>query len=376
MSAMAAKRDYYEVLGVSRNATEEQIKKAYRKLALEHHPDRNPGNKSAEEKFKEAAEAYAILSDNEKRAQYDQFGHSLGGRGFPGFEGFEDSFRNFGDVFGDLFEDFFGTSSRHGQTAGARRGSDLEFAVEIGLEEVLSGKEVKLEIPRLESCGECQGSGAEPGSKKVSCPTCGGRGQVRISQGFFTLRRTCPKCQGEGEKIEKPCHPCHGKGRIQKVRKLTVKIPPGMDADARLKINGEGEAGQKGGGRGDLYVRVAVKAHELFERRDTDLYCEILVPFTIATLGGEVAIPTLEGKTELKIPAGTPSGKIFKLKGEGLPHLGNHTLRGDQFVRLDIEVPTRLDESTKKLLQEFASRRQEKIQIKKKGFFDHLKNSV
>ncbi len=377
MSAMAAKRDYYEILSVSRAASADDIKKSYRKLALQYHPDRNPGDKMAEEKFKEAAEAYAVLSDNEKRAQYDQFGHSLGGRGFQGFEGFEDAFRGFGDVFGDIFEDFFGggTGGR-GRSGGVRRGSDLELAVEMTLEEVLKGKEAALEVPRRETCGECRGSGAEPGSKKMTCQDCGGRGEVRISQGFFTLRRTCPRCQGEGEKIEKPCKACRGGGRVQKVRKLSVKIPAGIDSESRLKMAGEGEAGERGGSRGDLYIAVLVKDHPSFERRGSDLFCEVLVPFTTAALGGEISVPTLDGKTDLKLAAGTPSGKILKIKGQGLPSLGHPTLRGDQYVRMDIEVPSKMNEGERRLLQEFAKQRGEKAQIKKKGILDHLKDAL
>lgn len=371
---MPSKRDYYEILGVTRDAGSEVIKKAYRKLALENHPDRNPNNKEAEERFKEAAEAYAVLSDPEKRAQYDQFGHSLGGRGFQGFEGFEDSFRNFSDVFGDLFEDFFGTSS--GRARRPRRGADLEMSVEVTLEEILQGVEKAVEIPRLEICAECQGSGAEAGSRKIPCRDCGGRGEVRITQGFFTLRRTCPKCQGQGEKIEKLCSRCQGNGRVRKTRKLNIKIPPGMDSDSRLKITGEGEVGAKGGVRGDLYVHVAVRSHPAFERRGTEIYCAVLIPFTLAALGGNVSIPTLDGKTDLKIPAGTPSGKVFKMRGQGLPELGNPALRGDEFVRIEIEVPTKLDSHERNLLQEFAKMRGEQVQVKKKGFFDHLKESL
>ncbi|MBI3317402.1 MAG: molecular chaperone DnaJ [Candidatus Omnitrophica bacterium] len=374
---MVSKRDYYEVLGVSRNASADDIKKSYRKLALQYHPDRNHGNKSAEEKFKEAAEAYAVLSDADKRAQYNQFGHSLGGRGFQGFEGYEDNFRVFNDIFGDLFDDFFGGGGRGGSggRTRARRGRDLEFSVEIELQEVLKGKEMPLEIPRRETCNECQGSGAAKGSKKTVCQECAGRGEIRVSQGFFTLRRTCPRCHGEGEKIEKPCTTCRGSGRIQKTRKLSIKIPPGMESDARLKITGEGEAGELGGPRGDLYLHVIVKNHPIFERRDADLYCEILIPFTVAALGGEVAVPTIEDETSLKVPAGTPSGKIFKLKEFGLPILGHSGVRGNQFIRIEIEVPSKLSDTEKKLLQDLARQRQEKIQVKPKGFFDQLKES-
>lgn len=373
----SSKRDYYEVIGVARNANADDIKKAYRKIAMQYHPDRNPGDKAAEEKFKEAAEAYAVLSDSSKRAQYDQFGHSLGGRGFQGFEGFEDNFRGFGDVFGDIFEDFFGVGGARGGRQGGRgrRGSDLEMAVEITLEEVLKGKEIAVEVPRRETCADCQGEGAEKGSKRTQCKDCGGHGEVRVSQGFFTMRRTCPTCQGEGEKIEKPCHVCRGEGRVKKVRKLNIKVPAGIETESRLKVTGEGEAGSKGAGRGDLYVYVRVKEHSFFERRGGDVYCEILVSFTVAALGGEVDVPTLEAESQLKIPAGTPSGKIFKIKEQGLPTLHHHH-RGDQYVRIEIEIPTDLNAEQKKLLQDFSKSRGGKTPVKKKkGFFDHFKES-
>jgi molecular chaperone DnaJ len=372
---MATKRDYYEVIGVARDASGEEIKKSYRKLALQYHPDRNPGDKVAEDKFKEAAEAYAVLSDAEKRAQYDQFGHSLGGRGFQGFEGFEDNFRNFGDIFGDLFEDFFGASGGRRGGGRTRRGSDLEMAIEISLEEVLAGIERNLEIPRRETCSECQGSGAEAGSKKTQCKECGGRGEIRMTQGFFTLRRTCPRCQGEGEKIDKPCQKCQGEGRIRKTRKLSIKVPPGIETHTRLKVSGEGEAGEKGGGRGDLYINVIVKNHPTFERRGNDLFCEVFIPFTIAALGGDVSVPTLEGKTDLKVPAGSPSGKVFKIENQGLPSI-NNPARGDEYVRIEIEVPTKLDAGQREILLQFAKARGEKAQVKKKGLFDQIKESL
>ena len=373
----AGKRDYYEVLGVARNAAPEEIKKSYRKLALQFHPDRNPGDKHAEEKFKEAAEAYAVLSDASKRSQYDQFGHSLGGRGFQGFEGFEENFRGFGDVFGDIFEDFFGVGGGgRGQGARGRRGSDMEMGVEITLEEVLKGKEMNLEVPRRETCAACGGEGAEKGSKKNVCKDCGGHGEVRVSQGFFTMRRTCPACQGAGERIEKPCRECRGEGRVKKTRKLNIKIPAGIESESRLKVTGEGEAGLKGGGRGDLYVHILVKEHSFFERRGADLYGEVLIPFTSAVLGGEVKVPTLESETPLKIPSGTPSGKFFKINGQGLPVYGRGHARGDQYVRVEIDVPSDLSADQRRLLQEFSKSRGEKIQIKnKKGFFDNLKDS-
>jgi molecular chaperone DnaJ len=370
------KRDYYEVLGVSRTAVTEEIKKSYRQLALKYHPDRNPGDKHAEEKFKEAAEAYAILTDSEKRAQYDQFGHSLGGRGFQGFEGFEQNFGAFGDIFGDLFEDFFGTQTRSRRSKG-RSGANLEMSVEITLEDVLKGREISAEVPRRETCGDCGGNRMEKGSKKTSCQDCGGRGEVRISQGFFTMRRTCPVCRGEGERIEKPCRTCRGEGRVQKTRKLNVKIPPGMEHDASLRLSGEGEAGEQGGPRGDLYVHVQVKEHAVFERHGADLLCEVQVPFTVVALGGDIKIPTLEGETGLKIPPGTSAGKILKIKGLGLPVLGGGSReRGDILIRIDIEVPLKLDKEQRQLLENFAKLREEKIQVRKKGFFDRLKESL
>ena len=371
---MQTKRDYYEVLGVNRTASVDEIKKAYRKLALKYHPDRNSGDKEAEEKFKEAAEAYAVLSDPEKRAQYDQFGHSLGGGGFQGFQGFEDSFRGFGDIFGDLFDDFFGTSTR--ARTGARRGSDLEIGVEITLEEALKGKEISLEIPRREACASCEGSGAAKGSKKSVCPECRGTGEIRMVQGFFSLRRVCPRCQGEGQRIEKLCPECHGQGRVQRRRKLNVKIPPGIDTNSRLKISGEGEAGERGGPRGNLYVRVEVKPHSIFERQGNDLYCEVLIPYTVAALGGEIAIPTIDGSVKLKIPTGTASGKVFRLGEKGMPSLEGHG-RGNQLVRIEIEVPARLSERERALLQELAKERKDSAASpKKKGFFDRFKESL
>ena len=371
--AMQTKRDYYEVLGVSREATADEVKKAYRKLALKYHPDRNPGNKEAEEKFKEAAEAYAVLSDPEKRAQYDQFGHSLGGGGFPGFQGFEESFRGFGDIFGDLFDDFFGTRTQ--SRGGVRRGASLEVPVEITLEEAFKGKEVTIQFRRRETCESCQGNGASHGTKKSTCPECRGAGEIRITQGFFSLRRTCPRCQGEGERIEKPCADCRGQGRVERSRKLNVKVPSGVDTDARLKIGGEGEAGERGGARGDLYVRIAVKPHPILVREGNDLYCEMLIPFGAAALGGEVAVPTIDGKVKLRIPAGTPSGKIFRLKEKGMPSLRGDA-RGDEMIRVEIEVPTQLSGKERKLLEEWARERGDSAGTpKQKGFFDHFKES-
>ncbi len=361
------KRDYYEVLSVTRTADGETIKKSYRKLALQYHPDRNPGDKASEEKFKEAAEAYAVLSDPDKRARYDQFGHSMGGAGFSGFEGFQDAFGGFSDIFGDLFEDFFGGGGGRRRGRG-QRGSDLEYTVELELTEVLTGKSFDLEIPRKETCGECQGTGAEKGSKKKVCPDCGGRGEVRVSQGFFTLRRTCGRCRGEGESIEKPCQACRGEGRVRKTRKLQVKIPAGIEHGSRLRVTGEGEAGQGGASRGDLYIQILVKKSRTFERQGHDIYCEVLIPYTVAVLGGEVEVPTLTGKTKLEIAGGTPCGKVLKIKGEGMPVIGMESRRGDEYVKVDIEVPTKLGKQERELLEKFAAERKEKVQAKR-GIF-------
>ena len=359
------KRDYYELLGVGKAASAEEIKKAYRKIALKHHPDRNPGDKGAEEKFKEAAEAYAVLSDPDKRSLYDQFGHSLGGRGFSGFEGFESAFSDFGDIFGDLFGEFFGTS-RRSRSDRSQRGADLQYNLEVSLEEAAKGKEVALTIPRLEMCDRCFGSGAEPGTKKTSCPDCQGSGQVRISQGFFMFQRTCPRCQGKGERIDKPCRDCRTSGRIEKTRKLTVKVPAGIESGTRLKIAGEGESGHRGGSSGNLYVLVMVKGHPLFHREGRDLYCEVEIPFTVACLGGEVDVPTLDEKVKLKVPAGTPSGKVFRIPGRGMPSLNGYRT-GDEHVQVKIHVPSNLSDRERKLLEELAKLRSETTGGK--GFF-------
>lgn len=369
--ARTEKRDYYEVLGISRNASGDEIKKAYRKLALKYHPDRNPQDKEAEEKFKEAAEAYAVLSDPRQRTQYDQFGHTMGGQGFTGFEGFQDSFRDFSDIFGDLFDDFFGTSTRRRTRGQGLRGSDLQYNLEITLEEVLIGKDVTLEISRLETCADCSGSGAAPGSKRETCTECRGTGHIRMSQGFFSISRTCPRCGGEGERISKPCRACNGSGRTEKPRKIQVKIPPGMDTGARLKITGEGEAGERGGARGSLYILVYVRPHPLFKRVDDDIACDFEVPFTVAALGGNVEVPSLDGKVKLKIPAGTPNGKVFRLKAKGVPGMHGGP-RGDELIRIGIKVPADLTDEERKLLAQLAKLRSDDID-EPKNFFGKIK---
>jgi molecular chaperone DnaJ len=311
-----AKRDYYEVLGVSRTATEGEIKKAYRALAVQHHPDKNPGDPHAEEKFKECAEAYAVLSDSQKRAQYDRFGHGgMGGAGFdPGFSNIEDIFDLFG--FGDMF------GSRGRTRSSVQRGSDLRYDLEITLEEAASGKEEKLRIPRLEKCEECDGRGAEKGTQPETCIACAGSGQTRYQQGFFSVMRTCPNCQGKGQVIRTPCKTCRGAGRVEKEKTLEVKIPAGVETGSRLRVTGEGEAGMNGGPSGDLFVVLHVTEHDTFERQGANLYSAVPISFAQAALGAEVKVKTLDGEEDLKVPAGTQTGTVFRLKSHGMPALG------------------------------------------------------
>ena len=359
------KRDYYEVLSVARTAGAEEIQKSYRKVAMQYHPDRNPGDHAAEEKFKEAAEAYAVLSDSAKRSQYDQFGHSLGGRsGFSG--GFDSS--DFGDIFEDVFEGFFGGGGGRRNSNRAQKGSDLEYKIEMTLEEVLQPKKIDLKIPRLETCAECDGSGAAAGSKKVTCADCRGSGRIRVSQGFFSMQTTCPRCHGAGAMIEKPCKACSGAGRVRDTQKLEVKIPAGMDHGSRLKIQGEGEAGQSGGPRGDLFVQVLLKKHDLFERNQEDVHCEWSIPYTVAVLGGVIPVPTLEKEQNLTVPAGTIPGRALKVEGAGIPFVRSPDRRGDLYVHVQIEVPSKLSKREKELLEELAKERHEKVKPKK-GIF-------
>lgn len=360
---MASKRDYYEVLEVSKNAGEDEIKKAYRKMALKYHPDRNKGNEEAEAKFKEATEAYEVLRDPQKRAQYDKFGHE----GVGGFEGFgRGAYTDFSDIFGDfdlgdIFEGFFGGGGGGFNTRGggqrsrkSRRGADIQYDLTLSLEEAATGKEVQIEIPRHESCSTCSGSGAAPGSKSSVCPTCGGTGTVRQSQGFFSVTQTCYRCNGEGKIIANACKSCGGSGLVQHKRKITVKVPPGVESGSRLKITGEGEQTSGEGSRGDLYVMLHVKKHSLFERHGSDLLLDVNISFPLAALGGEIQIDTIYGqKVKLKIPAGSQSGQIFRLKGQGLQYLGSYG-KGDQHVRINIEIPKKLSSRQKELLKEFA----------------------
>lgn len=342
-----AKRDYYEVLGVAKTATEVEIKRAYRTLAIQHHPDKNPGDHTAEDKFKECAEAYAVLSDSEKRASYDRFGHSAGGAGFdPGFSNIEDIFDMFG--FGDVFG-----SRGGGRRTAVQRGSDLRYDLEITLEDAANGKAEKLNIPRLENCTECDGSGAEKGTKAESCITCQGSGQTRYQQGFFSVMRTCPNCSGRGQIIRTPCKKCSGAGRIEKEKTLELKIPAGVETGSRLRVTGEGEAGPNGGPSGDLFVVLHVKDHDVFERQGANLYSAVPVTFAQAALGTDIKVKTLEGEEDLKIPSGTQTGTVFRIKSQGMPALGGRG-KGDLFVAVTVITPKTLSKEQRKLLEQLA----------------------
>jgi molecular chaperone DnaJ len=348
-----SKRDFYEVLGVSRAASDQEIKSAYRKLAMQYHPDRNPGNREAEEKFKEAAEAYGVLSNPELRARYDRFGHagvSQAGQGawaggdFGGFE----------DILGDLFSDFFGGGARRAGRAGAQRGADLRYDLELTLEQAAQGYKTKIVVPRYESCETCKGSGAAPGSSVDTCSLCGGAGQVRFQQGFFSVSRTCHQCRGTGRVITNYCKTCQGAGRVEKEHSIEIKIPAGVDTGARLRVTGEGEPGAQGGPRGDLYVFIQVKDHELFERQGTNLYVNVPVTFAQAALGSEVRVPTLDGEETLTIPEGTQTGSVFRVKGKGVVSLQDQG-RGDLFVVVTVLTPTKLTREQRKLIEQLAA---------------------
>jgi molecular chaperone DnaJ len=345
-----AKRDYYEVLGVNRDASEEDIKKAYRKLAMKHHPDRNPDNPKAEELFKEAKEAYEILSDQGKRNAYDQYGHAgvdsqagMGGAGAAGA-----GFGGFADAFGDIFGDIFGGGR---QRSNVYRGADLRYNLEISLEEAARGTETRIRIPTMEECETCAGSGAKPGTEPTTCQTCGGHGQVRMTQGFFSIQQTCPKCHGSGKVVQNPCATCSGAGRIKRQKTLSVKIPAGVDEGDRIRLSGEGEAGVNGGPSGDLYVVIHTRAHEVFTREGNDLHCEMPVSFSKAALGGDIEIPTLDGYAKIKIPAETQSGKVFRLRGKGIKGVRSNVF-GDLMCHVVVETPVNLTSRQKELLQE------------------------
>ncbi len=349
-----SKQDYYETLGVSRDASDADLKKAYRRLAMKHHPDRNTDNsEDAEEKFKEAKEAHEVLSDANKRAAYDQYGHagvdpSMGGR--PGAGGFD-------DAFGDIFGDIFGGGRRGGQQR-AQRGSDLQYNLELSLEDAVFGTEVKIRVPTLVSCKTCSGSGAKEGTSAKTCTTCGGAGQVRMQQGFFAVQQTCPQCRGKGKMISDPCTDCHGQGRKQEQKTLSVKVPAGVDTGDRIRLAGEGEAGEQGATPGDLYVQMHVKEHAIFSRDDNDLHCEMPISIGTAALGGEIEVPTLNGRLRLKIPAETQTGKLFRMRGKGVkPVRGGMT--GDLLCRVSVETPVKLSHKQKDLLKEFEKAIQE-----------------
>jgi molecular chaperone DnaJ len=373
-----SKRDYYEVLGVQKNANDQQIKSAYRKLALEHHPDRNQGNKAAEEKFKEAAEAYAILADAEKRSRYDRFGHAgVSSQAGAGFD--PSTFAGFEDIFGGIFGDFFGGGGRRG---GPERGSDLRYDLEITFEESAKGVETTINVPRLETCETCRGGGAAPGSSPTTCPQCQGRGQQRFQQGFFTVARTCGRCHGTGKIISKPCPDCKGEGRTQRERKLTVKIPPGIAHGQRLRLHGEGEGGVAGGPAGDLYVFVEVAEHAFFRRDGNHLAVEIPLNFTTLALGGSIEVPTLDGKESFKIPEGTQSATTFRLRGKGMPDVSGRG-RGDLFFTVQAVTPKKLTKEQRAALEglstalpkeKFEPRPSRDVEREDKNIFDKVKD--
>jgi len=341
-----AKRDYYEVLGVNRDASEEDIKKAYRKLAMKWHPDRNPDNPKAEEHFKEAKEAYEVLTDPKKRPAYDQYGHAgvdpSAGAGAAGQAGF-------GDIFNDIFGEIFGGA--RGGRSNVFRGADLRYNLEISLEEAARGTETRVRIPTMEECAACSGSGAKPGTQPTTCTTCGGQGQVRVTQGFFSIQQTCPKCHGSGKVVQNPCATCHGAGRVKRQKTLSVKIPAGVDEGDRIRLSGEGEAGVNGGPAGDLYVVIHIRPHEVFSRESNDLHCEMPISITKAAVGGEIEIPTLDGYAKIKIPSETQTGKVFRLRGKGIKGVRSNSY-GDLLCHVVVETPVNLTARQKELLQE------------------------
>ncbi|MBO1255447.1 molecular chaperone DnaJ [Alteromonas sp. 5E99-2] len=370
-----AKRDYYEVLGVDRSASEREIKKAYKKLAMKYHPDRTQGDKAKEEKFKEIQEAHEMLTDSQKRAAYDQYGHAgvdpnRGGGGAGAGD--------FGDIFGDVFGDIFGGGGRGGRQSRARQGSDLRYNLEMSLEEAVRGKEVEIRVPTLVECDPCHGSGAKKGSKPTTCPTCHGNGQVQMRQGFFAVQQTCPTCSGKGKIISDPCNECRGQGRVEKTKTLSVKVPAGVDTGDRIRLTGEGEAGESGAPAGDLYVQVHIRDHKIFTRDGNNLYCEVPLSFTTAALGGELNVPTLDGKVKLKVSPETQTGRMFRLRGKGVKSVRSGSV-GDLMCKVVIETPVNLSSKQKALLQEFNesmggdAKQVAKHRPKEQGFFDGVK---
>ena len=367
-----SKRDYYEVLGVAQNADEKEIKKAYRRIAMKYHPDRNSDDPKADEKFKEATEAYEVLTDSEKRSAYDRFGHSAvdGSAGGGGF-----SEGGFSDIFGDVFGDIFGGGGRGGRS-GPQRGSDLRYTLDISLEDAVFGKTVEIKVPTLQACEPCDGTGAKPGTSPKTCDTCGGVGQVRMQQGFFQVQQTCPSCRGRGKTITDPCTSCRGQGRVEKTKTLSVKVPPGVDTGDRIRLSGEGEAGPNGGPSGDLFVEMSVRQHPIFERDGKHLYCEVPITFSDAALGGELEVPTLEGRVKLKIPEGTQTGKLFRLRGKGVKPVRGGTV-GDLLCKVTVETPVELTKHQKDLLQQLKESWSEggkKQSPKQTSWFEGVKN--
>ena len=367
-----SKRDYYEVLGLEKNASEREIKKAYKRLAMKYHPDRTQGDKQMEERFKEIKEAYEVLSDPQKKAAYDQFGHAgvegaAGGHG--GFGG-----ADFNDIFGDVFGDIFGGGRRQSR---ARRGADLRYNLELTLEEAVRGKTVELKVPTWVNCDSCGGSGAKKGSTPKTCPSCHGAGQVQMRQGFFAVQQTCPTCSGRGKIIADPCHNCHGQGRVQKTKTLSAKIPAGVDTGDRIRLSGEGEAGEFGAPPGDLYIQVHVKDHDIFVRDGNNLYCEVPISFTVAALGGEIEVPTLDGKVKLKVPAETQTGRLFRLRGKGVKSVRSGMV-GDLLCKVVVETPVNLNDKQKALLRELEEsmgqgRQAARHRPREQGFFEGVK---
>ncbi|KMT65132.1 molecular chaperone DnaJ [Catenovulum maritimum] len=369
-----SKRDYYEVLGLEKGAGEREIKKAYKRLAMKYHPDRTKGDKDSEEKFKEIKDAYEILSDDNMRARYDQYGHAgvdpqMGG-------GHGGGAQDFSDIFGDVFGDIFGGGGGGRRQSRAQQGSDLRYNMELSLEEAVKGKSVEIQVPTWASCTPCDGTGAKKGSKPTTCSTCHGQGQVQMRQGFFAVQQTCPTCHGRGQVISDPCNKCSGQGRVQKTKTLSVKIPAGVDTGDRIRLAGEGEAGMHGAPAGDLYVQVHVKDHAIFERDGSNLYCEVPIGFTQAALGGEIEVPTLDGKVKLKIPAETQSGRMFRMRGKGVKSVRGGAV-GDLICKVAIETPVNLTDAQKDLLRQFDTEMTGKgakhHRPKEAGFFDGVK---
>jgi molecular chaperone DnaJ len=355
---MSEERDYYKILGVSRSATEEEIKRSYRKVAMQYHPDRNPGDKEAEEKFKLASEAYEVLRDPDKREVYNRFGvEGLRGRGFTGFRGFEDIFTSFGDI----FEDFFGFGTTQRRRTRARPGADLRYDLKISFNDAAFGKEMEIELPKVVSCEGCSGTGAKPGTHPEPCPSCRGTGQVTRSQGFFTISTTCGQCHGAGKTISHPCKECRGTGKVKRNKKINLKIPPGVDTGSKLRIRGEGEEGESGGPPGDLFIFLYVEPHDFFSREGDNLIFQMPISFTQAALGAEIEVPTLNGKRTLLIPKGTETGDILKIRGEGFPRLKGSG-RGDEFIQMMIKTPKDLTKRQEEILREF-----EQLERKKGG---------